>query len=188
MRIILSIAALALVSGCNFAFSGNDNQRAAVGGCQAVATESWTAGDQALAIEATASGPDCENAVATIVVRDSEGAVWWSEAYPTAQVMTLAQARDVEAMQTAMAEWIAPQNNNTMETTAALPAWPENADAPAAGEFPFHVADGWDRTSYEGIRAANRPLYCYVQGMESLACVAAVDGRLDLIGVQQFPG
>lgn len=188
MRIFVCVGALALTMACTPNDETGSGQTASVRGCHAVATETWTAGDQPLTIEATSTGPTCAQAVATIVVRDGEGAVWWSEAYPTAHVMTLAQAQDVEAMQAAMSEWIAPQNNDTMATTAALPAWPENAASPATGEFPFHVADGWDRTAYEGIRAANRPLYCYVQGMESLACVAAVDGRLDLVGVQQFPG
>ena len=86
-----------------------------------------------------------------------------------------------------MREWIAPANNS-MQTTAALPAWPENAESPAAGEFPFHVAEGWDRTAYESIRAADRPLLCYVQGMESMGCLAAADGEVTKIGVQSFPG
>ncbi|HYD86622.1 MAG TPA: penicillin acylase family protein [Vitreimonas sp.] len=184
MRTLLSLGALALAAACAPAEMA---QTASVRGCDAVATESWQAGAETLTIQATAAGPDCEHAVATLVVRNSEGAVWWTAAHPTAQIMTLAGARDIEAMQTALREWIAPANN-TMQSTSALPVWPENADSPAAGEFPFHVADGWDRTSYESIRADDRALFCYVQGMESLACAAAVDGRLDLVGVQQFPG
>ena len=81
-----------------------------------------------------------------------------------------------------MSTWI------VCDSTADLPVWPAGADAPDAGEFPFYVEEGFDRTGYEGMRAADRAMFCYVQGMESLACVAAVDGRLDKIGVQTFPG
>ncbi|MBC7768751.1 MAG: hypothetical protein H7124_08180 [Phycisphaerales bacterium] len=185
MRILLMMNALALTAACTFV--GGGPQNASARGCHAVATQNWAAGDQALSIDATSAGPDCEHGVATIVIRDTEGEVLWVTAYPTAQVMTLQDARDAEAMEAAMREWIAPENN-TMETTAALPPWPENAEAPTAGEFPFYVEEGLDRDAYESIRAANHPLYCYVQGMESLACLASVDGGLGMVGVQLFPG
>jgi len=31
-------------------------------------------------------------------------------------------------------------------------------------------------------------MYCYVQGMESLACLVISDEGLEKIGVQSFPG
>jgi hypothetical protein len=31
-------------------------------------------------------------------------------------------------------------------------------------------------------------LFCFVQGMESLACLALQDGALVKVGVQAFPG
>jgi hypothetical protein len=56
-------------------------------------------------------------------------------------------------------------------------------------EFPFYLEPEWnDRVGYEELRARNAPMYCYVQGMESLACLALQDGQLYKIGVQSFPG
>jgi hypothetical protein len=31
-------------------------------------------------------------------------------------------------------------------------------------------------------------MFCYVQGLESLACLVEQDDRLEKIGVQAFPG
>jgi len=32
------------------------------------------------------------------------------------------------------------------------------------------------------------PVFCYVQGMESMACVALQNGEMTKVGVQTFPG
>jgi hypothetical protein len=102
--------------------------------------------------------------------------------------MVLAQAHDQDAMRTALNEWIDPAHNTTMQTTSALPDWPANADAPASGEFPFYPESYVDRDSYIALREADVPLLCYVQGMESMACLALRDGQLEKVGVQSFPG
>ena len=157
-------------------------------GCDARAVSEWAAEGASYSIEATSVGPDCERAVATLIIRDSSGRPLFANAHLSAQVMTLAAARAPAAMQGALAEWIDPAANSTMAGSGALPDWPANADAPANGEFPFYPALGYDRAGYEDLRAANAPLFCYVQGMESLACVALRDGRIEEIGVQTFPG
>jgi hypothetical protein len=48
--------------------------------------------------------------------------------------------------------------------------------------------EGVDRDSYEQVRVAKVPVFCYVQGMESLACVVLKDGGMSKIGLQTFPG
>ena len=102
--------------------------------------------------------------------------------------MVLAPARDPEAMREVLAEWIDPASNTTLQTSSALPEWPANAQAPQNGEFPFYPEEGYDRAAYNTLRANNLPLLCYVQGMESVACLALGDGELTKIGVQTFPG
>lgn len=57
-----------------------------------------------------------------------------------------------------------------------------------SGEFPFYVEEGLDRAAYEAVRGRDAPMFCYIQGMESAACLALEDGRLAKIGVQSFPG
>ncbi len=41
---------------------------------------------------------------------------------------------------------------------------------------------------YERLAGEAKPMFCYVQGMESLACLVEFDDRLEKIGVQSFPG
>ncbi len=102
--------------------------------------------------------------------------------------MTLAEATTPALMQTALAQWIDPASNTTMQTSSALPEWPANADGPQNGEFPFYVEEGYTRELYNEIRNANLPLYCFVQGMESSRCLALRNGALESVGVQSFPG
>jgi len=101
--------------------------------------------------------------------------------------MTLAPARDVETMQTALAEWGA-STSTTFATTSALPEWAAGANGPVSGEFPFYLNEGWDRAAYDQLRASDVPVFCYVQGMESMNCLALQDGYLNSVGVQSFPG
>jgi hypothetical protein len=73
-------------------------------------------------------------------------------------------------------------------TTGQLPPWAEGADAPEAGEFPFYPAPGADRASHMAWRAANAPMFCHVQGIESASCLAIENGSVTELGVQSFPG
>lgn len=90
-------------------------------------------------------------------------------------------------MQAALAEWIDPARNTTLQTSSALPEWPASTEFPTNGEFPFYP-EGFTREAYNALRAAHLPLYCYVQGMESMACIVYGDGGVDKVGVQTFPG
>jgi hypothetical protein len=158
-------------------------------GCTARATTQWsTAADANASIEAITTGPDCARAVATLIIRNGSGEPIYSATHIPSQVMTLAQASTPQAMQTALTEWIDPAGNTTMQTSSALPEWPASADSPQNGEFPFYPAEGYARELYNQVRDANVPLYCYVQGMESLDCLALRDGGLETVGVQSFPG
>jgi hypothetical protein len=138
-------------------------------------------------VEASSAGPDCTHAVATIAVRDASGKVLWADAAPSEHLMTLAQAHDQPAMEHALAEWI-HFDNHTLGTSSALPDWPQGAASPQNGEFPFYPEHDLDRDAYLALRAANVPLFCYVQGMESQACVALQNGAMTKAGVQAFPG
>lgn len=161
---------------------------ASVSGCQTAASAPWRPlGGVEFSVEASSAGPDCEHAVATLVIRDPANRVLWAEAYPAEFVMTLTEAHDAGAMRTALAEWI-DSSNHTIATSAAFPEWPANAETPVSGEFPFYPEPGWERDSYEALRARDVPVFCYVQGMESQACLAWDNGGLDKIGLQTFPG
>jgi len=185
MRGLVIVGALALILGGCLQQTG---ARTAAADCEASASQPWqpVSGTE-LTVSATSTGPDCEHAVATLVVRNAQNDVLWAEAAASEDIMTLAAARDRAAMQTALGEWI-NSSNHTMATTSALPDWPANETGPQNGEFPFYPAEGYDRDAYMTLRQNNAPLYCYVQGMESQACLAYTDGQLDKVGVQTFPG
>jgi hypothetical protein len=62
------------------------------------------------------------------------------------------------------------------------------AEHPVNGEFPFYPEPGVDRDYYEKARALRAPVFCYVQGMESMSFVALIEGGMVKLGVQSFPG
>lgn len=187
MRFILAAAALALTSACTFV-APTATQSAEAGCALSVSTPWRPLSGTEFSVEAGTLGADCAKAVATLVIRNVQGDVLWAEAFDATHIMVLAPAHDADAMRTALAEWISPDSNTTMQTTSALPEWPAHADSPQNGEFPFYPAEGMTREEYTQIRAANAPLYCYVQGMESLNCLALRDGALQSVGLQTFPG
>lgn len=185
MRMVVLGLAAALALGCTPAQEQEEGALAA--GCDARAAYAWAAGAQTLSVEAVSFGPDCARAVATLVMRDASGDPLFIDSYLARHVMVLAGAEGQAAMQTALGEWL-DASNPAMPTSAALPDWPANAQAPVSGEFPFYPSEGLDRAGYIALRAANAPLYCFVQGMESLRCVAYEGEGVTDVGVQLFPG
>lgn len=186
MRIFLAGAAALMLAACTFSANTGGSQTAT--GCAATASTQWAPeGGPAFTVEANVSGPDCQHAVATLVIRDAENTVQWAEIYHAEHIMVLAGAADAAAMQTAANEWVA-FDNHTMNTTGALPEWPANAEQPQNGEFPFYPETDVTRDIYNTYRTRNLPMYCYVQGMESQACLTWDTDRLVLLGVQSFPG
>lgn len=162
------------------------NAGLAQNGCAASARSTWIAAERnSYTAEAFTSGPTCAQAVATIVVRAAEGTALMSQAAPVAHLFGLNEAKDAAGMNGKLAEWL-DQKSSPFATADKLPAWPEGAEAPNAGEFPFHP--DVDRDFYEQLRAETAPMFCYVQGMESQACYALREGALERVGVQQFPG
>lgn len=180
--LILAAVAVICVSACTRI--DEDEPAASAEGCIAVAATEW----QGFNVEASTRGPDCARAAVTLVFRASgSGEIVRMETHRAMDVMTLASVADAPAMETALAEWI-DQSDPQFATSANLPEWPANAEAPMSGEFPFFPAEGTTREAYDVIRARAAPLFCYVQGMESINCLALVDGDLDSVGVQTFPG
>ncbi len=156
--------------------------------CVARATTVWTGARGAFTIAATTDGPDCRQAVATLVIRDPNGRPLTYAAYEAAAVLPLADKAAPAQMEAALLEWISAGGRT--ETTANLPEWKADAASPAAGdgEFPFLPEGDMDRATYDGWRAKAAPMFCYVQGMESERCWASADDDLILLGVRTFPG
>lgn len=183
MRVILIAGLAALAAACS------QERNVTSEGCTARATVAWaTELEPNASIEAITTGPDCARSVATLIIRNGSGEPIYSSTHLPPHLMTLKDASTPALMQTALEQWIDPASNTTMQTSSALPEWPANAISPQNGEFPFYVDEGYTRELYNEIRSANLPLYCFVQGMESLRCLALRNGALESVGVQSFPG
>lgn len=162
---------------------------AQAGGCNLGVAKAWVPFKvQAFGSEAYSNGAFCAGAVVTIVVRAPDGKVLWVEAMPAEHLMTFVDAKTPPKMQAALVDWLTQQQ--TFKSTGDLPEWKKGADAPQPlGEFPFYPGEGVDQQGYSQIRAERQAIFCYVQGMESMACVAiARDGTATKVGVQSFPG
>lgn len=121
-----------------------------------------------------------------LVVRDGAGDIVWSHAAAAAHLFGVNEAGNSAEMSAALSDW-ASHAAQWPQTTADLPEWEAGADAPG-GEFPFYPEQWIDRDAYLELRAKAEPMYCYVQGMESMACLTVYFDRLEKIGVQSFPG
>lgn len=185
MRYVMVAAALALVS-CGP--RAEAPQQAADNLCPATAASTWVGDNGAtFALEAASTGATCAEASATLTIKDGGGAVVFTETYPASEVMTLAGAESVEDMQRRLGEWIAP-GGAAADSTGDLPAWAPGAASPESGDFPFYPEEDLDHDAYEAWRARDAAMFCFVQGMESLACLAMREGALRKIGLQTFPG
>lgn len=181
-------AAVALVAGALTLIAFEQASQAAAGNCAQSASRPWApVKTRAYRAEAFSNGPTCSLAVVTLVVRAPNGKVLWVDAAQTDQLMTFVEAKSRKQMARALGEWLVQSHG--FKSTADLPEWKKGADAPASGEFPFYPEADIDRDAYEKIRGEKQPVFCYVQGMESMTCLGlSKDGSLSKIGVQLFPG
>ena len=155
--------------------------------CDARSRSVWAGSHKGIVAEASAMGATCANAVVTLVLRDPTGKPLWVEGFVGANVMVFADVADKQAMTKALSEWI-DQKGRTMVRTDNLPDWPKGAEGPQSGEFPFYPDTGIDREMYLKLRAQKLPIFCYVQGMESMGCVALDGESITKVGLQTFPG
>ncbi|GAM96915.1 hypothetical protein U91I_00536 [alpha proteobacterium U9-1i] len=156
--------------------------------CDAEASGAWRgANNRIYAVTASTTGPTCAQSVVLLVVRDSDGEVVWTDARPAAQVMGLTAPTTRTPMAAALQAWIGYGARG--ETTTDLPPWPLEREPPtSAGGFEFAPESWIDRETYLEMRARAEPMFCYVQGMESLACLVERWDQLEKVGVQAFAG
>lgn len=156
--------------------------------CDAEASGVWRgANDRTYTVSASTTGPTCAHSVALLIVRNASGEIVWTDAMPTAHVMGLDTPATRTPMTDALQEWIGYGARG--ETTRELPPWPHEHEPPeSVGGFEFAPESWIDRETYLEMRARAEPMFCYVQGMESLACLVENGNRLEKIGVQAFAG
>jgi hypothetical protein len=165
-------------------------------GCGMRAEAPWTRAGDGWRVVGDATGADCKTAQVTIYILDPAGGVARSDSFKAADLRAIfgdaaeKPAKDRASMSAALSAWIAPNDDQLFKHTGDLPPWATARAEPAGagGEFPFRPDDGTSRAAFEKLRAANLPMFCYVQGSESMRCVVVEKGVLRSIGVQSFPG
>ena len=183
MRGVMAAAALGLAA-CTGAPAPAE---APVVGCAASVEQSWApAGGAAYRLGAHAQGARCADAVLTLVVADAEGKPLYASAHLAQFLFGFEEVSSPEAMQTALRDWLDPSRQPYV-STAELPDWPEGAAGPS-GEFPLSPEAWLDRAGYQALRAKAAPVFCHVQGRESLACLALEGEQVEQFALQSFPG
>lgn len=137
--------------------------------------------------EATTMGPVCDAAVVTLVIRSREGSPVYVWAGVTRDIFGLKDAPERAAMRFALDSWL-DQSSAMLKTSADLPPWEETEGQPKRAEFPFHPETWYDAAAWEELRRAKLDMFCFPQGGESLDCAALREGRMERVGLQQFPG
>jgi hypothetical protein len=157
--------------------------------CNVRTSVAWTEAGSGYTAQALSDGPNCALAALMLIVRDPAGKPIWTDSRPAAQLMTFQDVKDKAGMAKALTEWI-DQSHSMMKRGESLPPWDHDQAQPENGEFPFYLEPGVDRELYEKYRRANGPLFCYVQGMESMACISldTETEEMTKVGVQSFPG
>jgi hypothetical protein len=175
----LSVAITLATSAASFVLAAD---------CDEKASAPWTQSGKGIVAEASSQGARCDKAKIGLVLRGADGKVLLTFASTADTVMTFGEVKTKAAMKTTLASWLA-DGMKQMPTSDKLPDWKEKQDQPSDGEFPFYVDQGVKRPAYLAIRKAKLPMFCFVQGMESLGCaVLGPDGAVTKLGAQSFPG
>lgn len=161
--------------------SGNDAQAA---DCSQVVKTVWL---ESYSVQAETQG-DCGQADISLVIRNSNGDIAFEATYGPEDLFGFYGLQSHEDMRLALTDWIVTYADQS--GSSKLPVWPQGAEGPDAGEFPFYAEGGVTREIYEGARGENRQMVCFIQGSESQLCLLKhpVTGDLEAIGVQTFPG
>ena len=167
--------------------AGQSANAAAPSNCNATAPSTWTAGSETITIEGSSAGADCAGAEATITLRraDGGGGAMYAQVFTANSIRVLAGANTVEDMERRLQEWVSP--SAALDSTGDLPEWAANAAIPGESASPFRPY-GMDRAAYDALRAADVPMFCFVQNMDSQACFWLDAGAFRRIGEQQIPG
>ncbi|MEE4011181.1 hypothetical protein V1T76_03915 [Roseibium sp. FZY0029] len=160
------------------------SQKAAAEECSQAVETVWL---DTYSVEADAQG-ECGSAEISIAVFNPSGGIEYQATFDQNDLFGFYGIESLSDMQAALLDWVSDYTD--VATSAKLPVWPEGAEGPQAGEFPFYAEEGVTREIYERARQEDRPMVCFIQGTESQLCLVKnpTSGALESIGVQTFPG
>lgn len=152
------------------------------GDCSVSDTLPWTAAGRGYVIDVFSDGSDCLNAATALVIRAPDGRPLYSAATPGFIMQIYQSALDTRAD---MKRALTGIETMTQDTTAKLPEWPEGVTDReiTQGDFTTTVAEPFDRSSWNALRQAERPMLAVDPGIESMSLVVLMpDGRVVEVG------
>lgn len=152
------------------------------GDCSVADTLPWTAAGRGYLIDVFSDGTDCTNAATALVIRAPDGRPLYSAATPGIIVDIYHAALRTRAD---MKKALTSIETMTEDTTGKLPEWPEGLTEReiTQGDFTTTVAEPFDRTSWNALREARRPMLPVDPGIESMSLVVLMpDGRVVEVG------
>jgi hypothetical protein len=156
--------------------------------CNLEAHAPWTSAKvDGLMLNAYSVGELCGYTAVVLTVTDKAGKTLWTLSRNAEHVSIFVSELGMseKEVQAALQQWLQIGLESKIVTTKELPDWPEGKDGPTRdGEFGYYIDESMDRSSYLEQRAANRPLFCTVSGIESETCIVATSGTF----VQEFGG
>lgn len=166
--------------------------------CNTSVSRKWNVGGKTnFLIDAVSLGADCKKAVAVIVVRDGKGEVKYSLSMAIKDNAIFSGLADMPVanpknMRVALGEWLDAGLSSKKNKLSQYLEWKAGTEGPVEtppAEFPFTVNSEVSRETYEEWRKQSLPVFCFVQGIESMRClVLTKDGTIGDVGVQSFPG
>jgi hypothetical protein len=160
--------------------------------CNASYEAPWKAsGKLGYNIAAYAVGANCQNAIVVLAVTDAKQKPIWNTSRLSESVAVFSDEHTANgtSMRDALINWVQIGLETKTTDASTLPDWPAGASEPMREEFGFFIDAEIDQETYLKWRKQKRPLYCFVQGIESETCILADDsGQIWDIGGMTFPG
>jgi hypothetical protein len=159
--------------------------------CTAKVEVPWASAKQfGLTLAAHAVGPNCAKSAVVLLVLDDKRNVQWSTTRLAQQnAIFMDGITDDASMTAALKIWV---EQRKPQSTSELPDWKSGTDRPereGSGEFGYYTSEGTTRDYYLETRRKAHPLFCFVQGIESTSCIAAVGSdNIYETGGFTFPG
>jgi hypothetical protein len=165
----------------------------ATAACNHTVKVPWTSAKALkLSLHASSLGETCASTVIVLSVTSAKGEMLWATSRLSQQVLLFAEdgKKTDQTVKAALKQWLTIGQKGERVTTKMLPDWPEGQDAPTSeGEFGFFASETSSREFLLEQKTANHPMFCFVQGMESEACIIATkNGEVVDIGGYRFPG
>jgi hypothetical protein len=160
--------------------------------CTASYQAPWKAsGKLGYSIAAHAVGERCQTAIVVVAVTDAKHKPIWQTSRLSENVAMFSDEHTGKGtkMPAALKDWVQTGFDTSPANAGALPDWPAGATEPTREEFGFFIDAEIDQNTYLGWRKQKRPVFCFVQGIESETCILADDsGQIWDIGGINFPG